>query len=135
MSFALIAITGPIIGVIVGGYVFTKIGGYTNPKSLPIAVFSTMFACICGLPQIIVSSFPVMIGLLWAQFFFGGFVLPVMTGILINTMPPSLRTLANSIANLVYNLFGYLPAPFVYGLAYQWSGGEEAESRWGLVSI
>lgn len=26
------------------------------------------------------------------------------------------RTAANSIATLSYNLFGYLPAPFIYGL-------------------
>ena len=58
-----------------------------------------------------------------------------MTGILINSVPPSLWTLANSIANLVYNLFGYLPAPFVYGIAYEMTGGEEAKSRWGLFSI
>ena len=44
--------------------------------------------------------------------------MPVLTGILLNMVPPSLRTLANSIANLVYNLLGYLPAPFVYGIVY-----------------
>jgi MFS family permease len=61
--------------------------------------------------------------------------MPVMTGILLNTVPPSMRTLANSIANLTYNLIGYLPAPFIYGLVYERTGGEDEESRWGLGAI
>lgn len=61
--------------------------------------------------------------------------MPVLTGILLNSVPPSIKTLANSIANLMYNLIGYLPAPFIYGLAYEVTGGEKAKSRWGLVAI
>jgi hypothetical protein len=33
----------------------------------------------------------------------------------------------------VYNLIGYLPAPYVYGIAYEASGGND--SRWGLIAI
>lgn len=54
-------------------------------------------------------------------------------GILLNMVPQSLRTLANSVANLFYNLFGYFPAPFVYGLFYEATGG--GESRWGFISL
>ena len=54
---------------------------------------------------------------------------------MLNCIPPSLRTLGNSVANLIYNLFGYLPAPFVYALAYEMSGGSTAKSRWGLGSL
>jgi len=49
--------------------------------------------------------------------------MPVLTGILLNTCPAPLRTIANSIANLVYNLIGYLPAPYIYGVVYQLDGG------------
>jgi hypothetical protein len=61
--------------------------------------------------------------------------MPVLTGIMLNTVPPSLRTLANSVANLEYNLLGYLPAPFMYGLVYELTGGEKEKSRFGLLAI
>jgi hypothetical protein len=31
ISFAVIAITGPVFGVMIGGYIFTKLGGYNTP--------------------------------------------------------------------------------------------------------
>jgi MFS family permease len=53
--------------------------------------------------------------LLWGVLFFGGFILPPVTGIMINSVPDSQKASANSIANLCYNLLGYLPAPLIYG--------------------
>ena len=52
---------------------------------------------------------------------------------LINSVPPSASTTANSFAMFVQNLGGYLPAPFVYGLIQDLTGGET--SRWGLFSL
>jgi hypothetical protein len=37
---------------------------------------------------------------------------------MLNTIDGNLKTTANSLANLSYNLIGYLPAPFVYGAIY-----------------
>lgn len=42
--------------------------------------------------------------------------MPCATGIMLNTVKDELRTSANSIANIWYNLLGFLPAPYVYGL-------------------
>lgn len=50
------------------------------------------------------------------QFFGGGFCVPVFTNILLNQLVPSLRPLANSFANVVYNLLGFMMGPLVYGL-------------------
>ena len=52
---------------------------------------------------------------IWWLLFFGAFILPTMTGIMLNSVKESRRTTANSLATLAYNLFGYLPAPFIYG--------------------
>jgi len=59
--------------------------------------------------------------------------MPVLTGLMINSVPYSARTLANSMANLCYNLLGWLPAPFIYGVVYESRGG--GDSRWGLAAI
>lgn len=53
--------------------------------------------------------------LLFLLLFFGGFINPPITGIMINSVAESQRTSANSIANISYNLLGYMPGPFIYG--------------------
>ena len=62
--------------------------------------------------------------------FSGGFILPQATGIMLSSVNEYQRTSANSLANLSYNLFGYAPAPFVYGLISQYTGGEKASGPW-----
>jgi MFS family permease len=61
------------------------------------------------------NSFILTIVLAWLLVFFGGAILPTVTGIMINTVEPNQKTSANSLANLSYNLIGYLPAPSIYG--------------------
>ena len=43
-------------------------------------------------------------------------MLPGIMGIMLNTVDENLKTTANSIANTSFNLFGFLPSPYVYGL-------------------
>ena len=59
------AVTGPILGVIIGGYVFSKLGGYTSPRALPVAVAASSFAGLCGFPLVFVNDFRVFMALLW----------------------------------------------------------------------
>ena len=44
-----------------------------------------------------------------------------------------MKTTANSVANLAYNLGGYLPAPFVYGLIYD--SGEGGHARLAMATL
>ena len=53
--------------------------------------------------------------LLWLLLFFGAFMLPTLTGMMLNAVSEERRATANAIAVLCYNLSGYLPAPFLYG--------------------
>jgi len=45
-----------------------------------------------------------------------GSIEPNLTGILLNTVNAIERPTASSFAIFFYNLFGYLPAPYFYGL-------------------
>ena len=125
---ALTTITGPVTGVICGGIIFNRLGGYTSPKAYPVAVIVMALGACLGFPiPFVEDTLPAIVALLWGQFFCGGFCMPVLTGILLNSVPIPCRTLGNSVANLFYNLFGYLPAPYAYGLAYQLTG--QGDSR------
>ena len=47
--------------------------------------------------------------------FFGAFIIPVLLGCLLCSVPHNMRGSANSVAQFAYNAFGYMPAPFIYG--------------------
>jgi hypothetical protein len=87
-------------------------------------------AVVSALPVPFVDSYVLFQLLIWLLLFFGGFIVPVLTGILLISVKPHEKTIANSVANLSYNLLGYLPSPFVYGFVSAMTGGEL--SRWGI---
>ena len=59
--------------------------------------------------------------------------MPVLTGYMLSRVPPALRTTANSVANVFYNLLGFFPAPSIYGIVYQMHGS--GDNHWGLAAI
>lgn len=118
LFFVIISLSAPIGGVIVGGIITTAYGGYNSPKAMRIQMMMGCGAVICALPIPWFSEKKdfYYVGLLvWGVLFFGGFIMPPVTGIMINSVPDNQKASANSIANLCYNLLGYLPAPLIYG--------------------
>jgi len=59
--------------------------------------------------------------------------MPASTGLMLNQVPQNMRTVCNSIANISYNLFGYVPAPYIYGYMYERFGGKQSHA--GLYTI
>lgn len=62
-----------------------------------------------------VDNFYAAAVLLWLVLFFGGSLMPGLTGLMMVSVPPHLRAFGNSNGEIVKNIFGYLPAPFLYG--------------------
>ena len=56
-------------------------------------------------------------------------MLPSLTGIMLSSVHENLRGSANSIATLCYNCFGWMPAPFIYGLVSKVMGDETSEEK------
>lgn len=63
---------------------------------------------------------------LWLLLFFGGFMTPQVVGIMLNSVEENKRISANSLAQLAFNLIGYLPAPTFYGFIAQIAGDENS---------
>lgn len=63
-----------------------------------------------------VDQFYWLCSLLWLVLFFGGAMMPGLTGIMMSSVSPYLRAFGNSTGEIIKNVFGYLPSPFVYGL-------------------
>ena len=131
--FSAVCISAPTLGVLSGGIFIQYLGGYTNKKALDACFKMSIIAACCGvfLP---VSDYPfVFVIFMWLLLYFGGSITPGLTGIMIASIPENSKEIGNSITQLFYNLIGYLPSPFIYGLVCKYTGG--SQSRWGLVVL
>lgn len=133
VTFGIVSVTGPVLGVVAGGNVTTWLGGYNAKRALLLTIATAVFCVASAAPIAFVDDFPVFICLLWALLFLGGSMLPSITGIMLSTVEPQFKTSANSMANLSYNLLGYLPAPTVYGLIYD--AGDGGNARHAMATL
>ncbi len=62
------------------------------------------------------ASVYLFMGLVWLIMFANGFIEPILTGILLNSVEVSQRPTASSLLIFLQMILGYLPAPYVYGL-------------------
>jgi len=133
--YSFTCLSAPFCGLLAGGVVFSNIGGYNSPKAFPLLFLLGMLAIAVSLPAPFIANKNVMYGLMWLLFFSGAFLLPTMTGIMLNSVQEGHRTTANSVATLVYNLLGYLPAPFVYGFVSTMGQDAVLSSRYAMGCI
>ena len=68
---------------------------------------------------------------LWLTLFIGGIAVPLLTGVFLASVEVDYRTKASSMANIFYELFGFAPAPYIWGAIQQATGGKK--SRWGFI--
>lgn len=131
--FSIVCISAPTLGVLSGGIFIQYLGGYTNKRALDACFKISIIAGICGicLPLIDYATFFVIF--MWLLLFFGGAITPGLTGIMIASIPENSKEIGNSLTQLFYNLIGYLPSPFIYGLVCKFTGG--SKSRWGLAVL
>jgi MFS transporter, Spinster family, sphingosine-1-phosphate transporter len=78
---------------------------------------------VCAIPIPYTNGYWSNVICLWLLLFFGGAILPSLTGIMLSTVTLSQKTAANSVANLLYNCAGFMPGPFVYGAIDDAYGG------------
>ena len=128
--FSIICITAPTLGVLSGGFFIQYLGGYTNKMALDACFKISIIAAVFGIFLPFFDIIWPFVIFMWLLLFFGGSITPGLTGIMIASIPENSKEIGNSISQLFYNLIGYLPAPFIYGLICKYTGG--SKSRWGL---
>ena len=131
--YAIVCISSPTLGVLTGGILIQYLGGYTTGKALDACCKLTFigFICACLLP---IFEYPIFfVIIMWFLLFFESSVTPGLTGLMISSISDNYKEVGNSITQLCYNLIGFLPSPFIYGLVSTYTGG--GESKWGLSVI
>ena len=117
--FVVLCFTGPIVGCIVGGLVTSWVGGYNSTKGQIVQCFGGILAMLFGIPIPFCDDIHMMAVFLWLLLFFGGFIQPQILGMMLNSVPEKKKISANSLAQISFNLLGYLPAPTFYGFVAQ----------------
>ncbi|CAD8102901.1 unnamed protein product [Paramecium primaurelia] len=113
--FAVVSITAPVFGCITGGLIAQKLGGYERTKSLYICVIYCFICCLSAVPVPFTDVFWFGALCVWFLLFFGGAIVPPLIGIMLSSVPKHLKAFANSNTTMFQNLFGFLPAPSIYG--------------------
>ena len=84
--YGTVSITGPVIGVVCGGVVSTRLGGYNSPKSLYFTAFLSFLAIFVAvpIPYMVHDLVGLQIFFLWCMLFIGGMILPSLMGVMLN---------------------------------------------------
>ena len=131
--YSIVCISAPTLGVLIGGIVIQYLGGYTTGKALDACCKLTFFAFICACLLPIFNIPIIFVVLMWLLLFFESSVTPGLTGLMISSIQDNYKEVGNSITQLCYNLIGFLPSPYIYGLVCSYTGGDD--SKWGLSVI
>lgn len=128
MAFAIVCITAPVLGAVLSGVVASNFGGYTSPHAMPAVIVAALMALAVALPVPYVDSFRLVAALIWLLLFLGAFIMPILTGVMLHTVDVNDRPQANAVANLCYNLFGFVPSPVIYGAVCSAFGGRQSRA-------
>lgn len=112
-----------------------RIGGYESPKTVFYVFLFSSIGIGSALFIPFVNDFYLLGVLLWLVLFFGGAMMPGLTGLMMSSVSPYLRAFGNSTGEIIKNVFGYLPSPFIYGLFNTLFGdraGIKVLMFWGL---
>ena len=120
--FTVACFTAPVLGVLIGTEIKNRLCQQNMRKSLLFCSLLGILACISSIPVPITLNLLYFIIFMWLVLFFGAGIVPVLTSIIINSVPEEHMASGNSISNFLTNALGYLPAPYIYGILSDISG-------------
>ena len=144
-AFSLVCLSSPTIGLVIGGLIVDRLGGYSRKSSV---IFCLICCLLCIIPAIFipfVDSLIYYVCLLWVLLFFGAALIPPTQGIIIACLPKDIQGSGNSFSIFFFNLLGYFPAPFVYGFLKDYFNDKKDPKKgsrmahkytlWGVMGI
>ena len=114
LAFTIVVATSPILGLLVGGILGQKVGGYDTEKAIYIPLISSL--CVCVLANIVVltKNCIVFAVFFWLYLFFGSIIIPVANGIVLCSVDKQYSGSASSVTTLTYNILGKFIGPSYY---------------------
>ena len=114
IMFGIVIITSPPLGIIIGGIILSKIGGYESEKAIYIPLIFSLIAVIFANLAPLSSNVYIFLPLFWIYFFCGSVIIPAANGISLVSLEKKYAGAASSISMLLYNVLGRFPGPNLY---------------------
>ncbi len=134
--FTSVYITSPVFGIIIGGMISGKIGGYDTEKAIYIPLLSSLMVSIIANIVPLAKSLTSFTILFWLYLFFGSIIVPVCSGLVLCSVEKQYSGSAATINTLVYNVLGKLIGPNFYGYLKDKVGDEKSVIPfWCLLNI
>lgn len=136
--FIIICLTAPTLGVFIGGAVTSCLGGYEKMGASYLCLIGAFSATLMAIPIPFMDTLAGFASFLYGVLVFGGIIFPsiygkikyLFLGIIISSVSHDHKTAASSLAVIIMNLLGYIPAPFFYGFV-----NDLAKSRFPKLSM
>ena len=138
LIFSIISITAPLSGVLFGGTISDKYGGYkgkNETNAIKICVAFGLIGFLFGFPLGFLFQIIYLSIFLWAFLFFGAAMIPIGTGVMISSVPKDCQATSSSVSQLVFNLFGYFSSPMITGFIMDSFEDERKGFIWGMRLI
>lgn len=113
-TYVAITVTAPFFGVLIGGTISDKLGGYKGNQvltALKLCLFFSLLATFLALSAGFVFTLASWATFVWLQIFFGACLIPPGSGVVVNSVRKELQTTASGVAQIVYNIMGYFLSP------------------------
>jgi flagellar biosynthesis GTPase FlhF len=136
ICFGFVVATAPAAGIILGGVLAGKVGGYDKEKAIYIPLITSFCVVILANLCPIFTNLILFLPLFWTLLFLGSVLLPVANGIVIVSVEQKYSGSASAASILIYHILGRLPGPNLY--AFLKSMVNDPNSRipfWLLLNV
>ena len=114
--FAVLCLLGPTTGMVFGGIICSKLGGYVKRVSMGFVILSMTLASVVSMLIACHRITVLFIITAWTYLFGIGNVIPPLSGIIISCLDNNLRGDGFSLCNFLNNLLGNFPSSYAYSL-------------------
>ena len=114
--FGLLCLLGPTLGMVFGGIMSSKLGGYVKRASMVFVIISMIVAASISMLIACHEVSVLFVITSWTYLFSIGTVIPPLSGIIISCLDNNLRGDGFSLCNFLNNLLGNFPSSYIFSL-------------------
>ena len=114
LMFGSVIVTSPPLGMILGGVLLSKVGGYDSEKAIYIPLVFSLITSIFANLAPLSSNVYIFLPLFWIFFFAGSAIIPAANTISLVSVEKKFAGAASSSSILIYNVLGRFPGPNIY---------------------
>ena len=136
IMFGSVIVTSPPLGMVIGGIILSKVGGYEAEKAIYIPLIASLIVSIFANLAPLSTNVYIFLPLFWVYFFSGSSIIPAANGISLVSVEKKYAGAASSMSILLYNVLGRFPGPNLYAFFKSLVNDESSRiPMWLLLNV